>query len=949
MRLRLPLTLAVAALAVAACDTTRPVASRTAATTCTRCHGGAEDQTGAPPRDASGRADPTLPSVGAHRAHVAAGLDCDACHVKPPVGDSSHVDGDVAVVFGPLATSDGALLARYDDAGAAPTYTCASVYCHGAFEGGNATVPRWTAPGGGDAACGTCHALPPGAPHPAVANDLAGCSACHSDTVTASGQLVRQAGGAHVNGRVNVSGGHPAAWMDPGSAGFHAAAADAGLAACQGCHGADLGGGPSGVGCGECHDASLPAGVASWRVNCVMCHGGVESGTGAPPRATWGNAGDPIRVGAHTAHLTPSAVSPGFDCGVCHVKPADALSPGHVGGGTATVAFAGRAVSGEAPAPAWDRDGATCSNTYCHGAQMGGATPVWTRVGEGEAACGTCHGTPPTLSHPAVSGGLAACSTCHAPTIDSTGALIPPSAGGTHLNGVVDAQGHGAEWLQTGSSGFHAFSANRNLDSCTGCHGADLAGGGSGVACGDCHDAGLPAGVSSWKVNCVMCHGGAQNATGAPPKATWGNAGDPARGGGTADPIRVGAHTAHVSPSAVSPGFGCDVCHVKPAAALAPDHANGTARVAFAGIAANGVTPAPAWSRDTATCSNTYCHGAQDGATPVWTQVGQGEGACGTCHGLPPTVSHPAVSGGLTACSTCHAPTIAPTGVLIPPGEGGKHLNGAVDAQGHGASWMDTASPGFHAFSANRDAESCTGCHSTAPGSSSTARSCDRCHELPAGMASWIANCVMCHGGEQNATGAPPRATWGNAGDPLRVGAHSKHVGATLSAPIGCGACHPQPQDVSSPGHLGDGTADVTWGGVAVAGGAQPVWNRGAGTCATTYCHGNYSGTYTYSNWDYATEEEVFVEVPYAGNNATPRWTDAGTTCGSCHGNPPPGNWHLASHGTLAPHRRCELCHPDALGDNATGGSEITAPGRHADGVVDVTPQFSTSGCKCHF
>jgi predicted CxxxxCH...CXXCH cytochrome family protein len=827
------LGLGLAALAVAACDTARPVAETRAGISCARCHGGEVNDSGAPPRDTLGRSDPSLPSVGAHTAHVAAGLDCGACHVKPARSDDGHVDGRVAIVFGPVATAGGALSPAYDGAGDAPTYACSSVYCHGNFTGGNRpSAPVWTAAGQGQVVCGTCHALPPAAPHPDVAGGLAACSGCHPETVTAGGQLVP--GGAHVNGRVDISGGHPADWMEPASAGFHALSVNAGLASCQGCHGADLGGGSVGVACGDCHDASLPPGVASWRVNCVMCHGGVDNGTGAPPRTTWGNSGDPTRVGAHTAHLTPSAVSPGFDCGVCHVKPADALAPGHVGGGTATVAFGGLAVNGVTPAPTWSRESATCNGTYCHGAEMAGATPVWTRVGQGEAACGTCHGLPPTGPHPAVTGGLAGCSGCHASTMDSSGALIAPSSGGTHLNGLVDGGGHDAAWMDRNSAGFHAFSADRNLAGCTTCHGADLGGGAIGIGCGMCHDAGLPPGVTTWAENCVMCHGGGDNGTGAPPAATWGNAGDPSRGGGTADPVRVGAHTAHLTASAVSPGFDCEVCHVKPADALSPGHVNtGTATVTFAGLAVNGVSPAPAWSRASATCSNTYCHGAADGATPVWTRVGQGEADCGTCHGLPPAVSHPAVPGGLTDCSGCHAPTVDASGALIAPSAGGKHLNGVVDAQGHTAEWMDTASPGFHAFDANLDAERCTVCHATAPGTSLAARSCDRCHELPTGTASWTENCVMCHGGEENATGAPPSVTWGNDADPLREGAHSKHVGATLTTPIDCGACHPKPADAFSPGHLGDGTADVTWGALASISPISPARRAVRSRCGT--------------------------------------------------------------------------------------------------------------------
>src|SRR5574341_756125 len=101
--------------------------------------------------------------------------------------------------------------------------------------------------------------------------------------------------------------------------------------------------------------------------------------------------------------------------------------------------------------------------------------------------------------------------------MNATGQLIPPASGGAHLNGKVDVSGgHPASWMDTTSSGFHAFSANQGLGPCQLCHGQDLSGGFTGTACASCHNAGLPAGVSTWSKNCVMCHGGDQNGTGAP-------------------------------------------------------------------------------------------------------------------------------------------------------------------------------------------------------------------------------------------------------------------------------------------------------------------------------------------------------------------------------------------------------------------------------------------------
>jgi hypothetical protein len=213
----------------------------------------------------------------------------------------------------------------------------------------------------------------------------------------------------------------------------------------------------------------------------------------------------------------------------------------------------------------------------------------------------------------------------------------------------------------------------------------------------------------------------------------------------------------------------------------------------------------------------------------------------------------------------------------------------------------------------------------------------------------------MCHGGEQNGTGAPPRPTWGNAGDPLRVGAHSKHVGTTLTAPIDCGTCHPKPADAFTSGHLGEGTADVIWGGRAVTGGAQPAWDRGAGTCATTYCHGNYTGVFTYTDWDDSNADCFTADPPpecvvtktanYVGNNATVGWDGGPMTCGSCHGNPPSGYyWHSPIHGSLPAHRECQTCHPDA---SSVNGGTITLPARHVDGTIDVMPKWG-AGCSCH-
>lgn len=1079
-----------------------------------------------------------------HQRHLSQ-FDCAVCHA---VGGTFGFES--AYTFPRGTTTQGGTLVLHTDA--APT-TC-TVACH--FPMGSASRSiTWNTPGPLD--CTACHDTSTLAPaHPVVSATAAraDCVACHDMGSHAVG-----------NGAV-VLVGHEPAWTDPASQSFHASPANRGLANCQQCHAPDLAGGVTGVACAQCHDQNLPAGVTSWKTNCVMCHGGTNDPTGAPPKAIWGYSADAVRVGAHGAHVTGSALAPPYDCGVCHVKPADALAAGHVDAVAAgdaplaTVTFAGIATQGLAPlglSAEWNRTTATCASTYCHGATLSGGTlksPVWTTLDGSQAACGTCHGTPPPWPHPSVevTAGMKACSSCHPGTVDANGAVIPPSAGGRHLDGVVEGTGHPAGWMSTASAQFHAFSADANLAACQGCHGTNLDGVGSTAttSCATCHDQNLPAGVTSWKVNCIMCHGGTDDSSGAPPKAIWGYGGDPSRGGGTADPVRLGAHTAHArgisNGTALSPGFDCGVCHVKPATALSAGHVDGTtADVAFSGLASQGDFPsAPAWTRSSATCTNVYCHGASlhggtnttptwaggaaqaacgtchgnpppasighvqnlacdnchpgysqtsvnpathvngtvelvgltcttchgnparaatplnpqlaaappldtigndaptaagvgahqahlnngplgaalactechtvptstanhptgmlvltwgplarargatpwysggtcsstycHGATlnaggtnhtPTWTG-GSAEVACGSCHDVPPASPHPAVAGGLPACNGCHSATIDVDGALIPASAGGKHVDGIVQATGgHGASWMDEASSGFHAYSVEQGLGSCQGCHGPNLDGvgGTTSVSCAQCHDqnLPAGVTSWKRNCTMCHGGADNQTGAPPVATWGHAGDPargggtldlVRVGAHTKHVQTALTTPIDCGACHVKPADALSATHLdrADGLATVTWGGMAIVGGAIPAWERTTGNCSSTYCHGNYAGVYNYTVWDFGADQPVPMMAPYAGASATPTWTGGATACRSCHDYPRAGAdvWHSGQHAnqTIPDGNECQLCHSDA---SSTGGvpTAITKTMLHLNGNVDVAARYRSVCFGCH-
>jgi predicted CxxxxCH...CXXCH cytochrome family protein len=332
--------------------------------------------------------------------------------------------------------------------------------------------------------------------------------------------------------------------------------------------------------------------------------------------------------------------------------------------------------------------------------------------------------------------------------------------------------GHPATWSDRTSPGFHAYSANAGIANCKGCHGAALdgVGGTAKTSCAQCHGA-------TWKTNCVLCHGGTANQTGAPPRTTWGN---------TADATRVGAHTAHLAAThALAAAVTCATCHVVPTDALAAGHVDGgTAEVTFSGRAIQGTTTA-AWARASATCSNTYCHGATlKGGTvtaPVWTQTSGAARACNACHGAPPPAPHSTS----TACAGCHAGYTATTVNLA------THMNGVIDATG----------------------TTCTSCHGTATRAATTLNP-----QLAA---------------------APPVDTTGATATTARgVGAHMKHLStATRSLAFACTECHVVPTSTSH----ANGVKDVAFGALARTGGKTPTYSATTLGCSATYCHGNFT------------------------------------------------------------------------------------------------------------
>ncbi|MFL5270462.1 MAG: CxxxxCH/CxxCH domain c-type cytochrome, partial [Anaeromyxobacteraceae bacterium] len=877
------------------------------AVTCTSCHGGKENASGAPPSDTSGESAVTRRGVGAHSAHLNTQLspstarqaaDCTACHQAVPSFTSPlHRDGSTDVPFGGVAKAGGA----------APSWnpqapSCGTVYCHGAtMPGGTNTAPGWTHVGAGEAACGKCHGVPPdeSTGHPAVTGGLTACVSCHPKVMTAAGTV--DPAGKHIDGVVDVA-------------------------------------------------------------TCTTCHG---SGTqAAPPKDTKGNtATTALGVGAHLQHVNANAVAGAIACGECHgAAVGSCATPGT--NGVVDVSFG--ALANQGTATTWDRTAATCAASYCHGgsgALTGGSAtkPVWTRVDGTQASCGSCHGFPPPAPHAQNT----SCDTCHPATVKPGGAI--DVAGGKHLDGVVEVDSstmtcsscHGtpgrsgsdpfiAAAPPTGTNGETAtttravgahlahlqpgtlskayactdchnpptamdhangvvemsFSAlakgtgapvfngttcastychgnftNGNTANapswtggaaqvgCTSCHGSPPAGTHpANAACGNCH-AGYTAttvdpavhvnGLVEVSQSCTSCHG-TSGVNAAPPKDTKGQT--------ATTLVSVGAHQAHAT-TTLRAAIDCAECHGAAAASYTNTHPDNTVQVTF-GALSNSQGGATAWNRTAATCASNYCHGGVaalkggTATTPVWTRVDGTQKTCGSCHGNPP----PASSGHVQRadCGSCHPGYTSSTVNLA------THLDGTVEYP----------------------AQTCTSCHGSA-------------------------SLVAVAGADANVKAAPPVDTKANtAVTAAGVGVHQAHVNGARSKPVACAECHAGAVPPSTQPIHANGATTVAFGSVSRTGGAAPTYSTTALTCASTFCHGNFTGG--------------------AGAAATPAWTAAGALgCTSCHGDPP-----------ALPHPQdaaCADCH------GAGYSTTTVVASTHVDGVVNLTGVHPPGSCTaCH-
>jgi predicted CxxxxCH...CXXCH cytochrome family protein len=636
-----------------------------------------------------------------------------------------------------------------------------------------------------------------------------------------------------------LPGAHPDSWMDPGSPDFHGnLAVRNGVASCSECHGINTPGGEVGISCLDCHGPGTS--------NCISCHGGTDNSSGAPPLGLRGEEDDTtLAVGAHTAHLVTSTLAAAAPCSTCHIVPTFVFSPGHIDPDSpdgeypdsiAEIVWHGIADPGNA---LWNRLDRTCANTYCHGNFSGGFAdniPVWTA--DNQAGCGSCHdvGSDPAQLgwkhrfHVSTAG--LGCVECHYSVVDSLYTIIEPAL---HVNGTAEV-------------------VIRDNDVCAACHGP---------------------GAQS----CVACHGGNDNQTGAPPVGLEGET--------TTDQLAVGAHTIHVTGGSQADAFDCSECHIVPDSLTAPDHigADEVAELTWGALAG----PAAAWTRGSATCAGTYCHGNFAGGKsanePVWT--GTNQAGCGSCHDVgsnPDELGwiHPYhINTAGLACGDCHASVVDMSWNIV---NTALHVNGQTDLL-------------------TRDQATCDRCHGTGP-------------EV----------CVQCHGGTDNQTGAPPVGLEGETTtDQLAVGAHTRHLeGGAQADAFDCSECHKVPSTLLEIGHLGlDEIAELTYGPLA---GAASTWNRSTGICSNTYCHGNFAG---------------------GDKTNSPQWTGTSQAgCGSCHdvGSSPSqlgGNhaYHINSAGLA-----CGDCHASVVDMSLN----IVNTALHVNGAVELLTRDQVLCDQCH-
>lgn len=292
------------------------------------------------------------------------------------------------------------------------TYTCSNTVCHGNFTfpkanstnqwaytaetiTGNNATPLWTKVDGTQAACGTCHGLPPTG-H--IAADLNLCVDCHADVINEAGEIIAPL--LHADGNVQL----------------------------------------------------VSENVLS-NPECNHCH----SNESTQPFEALGGVTDRdhFRVGLHNEHLFENTLGSEISCESCHNVPATFSAAGHFDStyGSEVEVWEQQDIS--LTSFSYETEIYKCNNTYCHGnfeyskadsdypwayeadVITGNSVDLtWLQDGDEQVACGTCHGLAPT-GH--VEAALSECKDCHDTVVNELGEIISSEK---HINGVINVFGN---------------------------------------------------------------------------------------------------------------------------------------------------------------------------------------------------------------------------------------------------------------------------------------------------------------------------------------------------------------------------------------------------------------------------------------------------------------------------------------------------------------------------
>lgn len=240
------------------------------------------------------------------------------------------------------------------------------------------------------------------------------------------------------------------------------------------------------------------------------------------------------------------------------------------------------------------------------------------------------------------------------------------ATGGTGGAGGVPAGGMGGEPdaappryhpVDYAAATVHAPELKLGLQDCRECHGATLEGG-TGPSCDTCHPA-------EWRSQCTFCHGGADSASGAPPRDL---------GGATArEELTFRAHTEHTSERNHA-AWDCNQCHTKPVDVMSDGHVFDDTPAASEVVFSGGLSPDGTYDGEGG-CANLYCHG-----------TGRRNGAYDhteprpDCNGCHPRATlggrhREHLREGLQ-CGECHAETAEGLDTIATPAN---HVNGVKD------------------------------------------------------------------------------------------------------------------------------------------------------------------------------------------------------------------------------------------------------------------------------